>query len=68
MNRLLVPRFNSTLVRLKDCTNFIAIRPRLSFNSTLVRLKDSDGVVYPKRIAEFQFHTGSIKRATDVVH
>ena len=59
-------RFNSILVRLKDCSR-ICFEERAGgdrFNSILVRLKVVLGAITgPVSILnKFQFHTGSIKR------
>ena len=59
-------RFNSILVRLKVGTvlYLYGIRDR-RFNSILVRLKGA-GAYFTQAIAEFQFHTGSIKSSPEV--
>ena len=55
-------RFNSTLVRLEVD---VLYRPKIQtrrFNSTLVRLEAIHGWLRCVIPAEFQFHTGSIRR------
>ena len=64
-SRTVVNRFNSILVRLKATFPISYCPCTPSFNSILVRLKVKwvSPLQYPCHV--FQFHTGSIKSATD---
>ena len=60
--------FNSIVVRLKVCHSEREDNMQLkSFNSIVVRLKDLRQVSKGDAIAEFQFHSGSIKRIVEQV-
>ena len=51
MERLQIPRFNSTLVQLKECCANCINRVLISFNSTLVQLKE---IRQPNRLQSFK--------------
>ena len=62
LRKLLVLRFNSTLVRLEVPRWMPKSRVGFSFNSTLVRLEVGGAGFAAHRGGMFQFHAGSIRR------
>ena len=54
-------RFNSIVVRLKECLKGVASIYEQSFNSIVVRLKGESHQRHLARWLKFQFHSGSIK-------
>ncbi len=60
-HQLLILRFNSLMVRLKEPIQILALIPKVGFNSLMVRLKDKPLRPVNGHGREFQFLDGSIK-------
>ncbi len=62
-----VPRFNTTLVQLKEHTRSTSRCRWLRFNTTLVQLKELSEIAGTKAFKKFQYHSGPIKSKYRVI-